>query len=222
MTPIRVWDLPTRLFHWSLAACVAGLVVTAKAGWMEWHARLGYAVMTLLVFRLAWGFLGGHWSRFAVFVYSPTSLAAYWRGRAPVAHRVGHSPLGALSVFSLLAVLMLQVATGLISDDEIAFTGPLNRWVSSATALTATSYHRQIGQWLLMVLVVLHVAAVLFYWLRRRDNLIGSMIHGDKLMAPGEACRLPHSRDDRRARVIALLVIALSAALTYGVVTLPR
>lgn len=219
-TSIRVWDLPTRLFHWSLAACVIGLVVTAKAGWMDWHPRLGYAALALLVFRLVWGVVGGHWSRFAAFVYAPTSLAAYLRGRAPLAHRIGHSPLGALSVFALLAVLLVQVGTGLISDDEIAFTGPLNRYVASATALSATSYHRQIGQWLLITLVVLHVAAVLFYLWRRRENLIGPMLHGDKQVDGPEARGLPSSRDDRLSRGVALVVIALSGALAYAVVTL--
>ena len=83
-TTTRVWDLPTRLFHWSLTACVAGLAVTGYigGGTMSWHARIGYAVLTLLLFRLLWGVVGGHWSRFSSFVYSPRSMVAYLRGQA--------------------------------------------------------------------------------------------------------------------------------------------
>lgn len=218
-TTLRVWDLPTRVFHWTLAACVIALVATAKGGLMEWHARLGYAVLALLLFRLVWGLVGGHWSRFASFIYSPAALIAYLRGRSPLAHRVGHSPLGALSVFALLAVLAAQVGTGLISDDEIAFTGPLNALVSSATGLAATSYHRQIGQWLVIALVVLHVAAVLFYLLRRRDNLIAPMWSGDKPL-PEPAADLPAARDDLRSRVLAAALVVASAAAVTWLITL--
>lgn len=219
---LRVWDLPTRLFHWTLAACVVALVATAKAGMMQWHGRLGYAVMALLLFRLMWGGVGGHWSRFAAFVYAPSSLLAYLRGQAPLAHTVGHSPLGALSVFALLAALAAQVGTGLISDDEIAFTGPLNALVSSATGLAATSYHRQIGQWLVLALVALHVAAILYYLLRRKTNLVGPMWTGDKtLPAPAPAVPpLPSARDDAAHRLLGVVLMAISAALTTWVVTL--
>ena len=91
---------------------------------MDWHARLGYAVLALLLFRLVWGFVGGRWSRFASFLYAPRSVLAYLRGQPHPDHLVGHNPLGAGSVFAMLAVLLAQVATGLVSDDEIAFTGP--------------------------------------------------------------------------------------------------
>ena len=116
MTPhtVRIWDLPTRLFHWALAACVIGLVITAKVGGnaMEWHFRLGYAVLALLVFRVVWGLIGGRWSRFSAFLYSPARLVRYLRGNAHPEDSAGHSPLGALSVFALLAVLGAQVGTG--------------------------------------------------------------------------------------------------------------
>lgn len=116
-TRTRVWDLPTRLFHWALAAAVIGLIATGLGGVMEWHFRLGYAVLALLLFRLVWGFVGGRWSRFTAFVYAPGSVLAYLRGRAHPDHLIGHTPLGALSVFAVLAILALQVATGLVADD---------------------------------------------------------------------------------------------------------
>jgi cytochrome b len=162
---VRVWDLPTRLFHWLLAACVVLLVVTGYIGGdaMPWHARVGYAVLALLLFRLAWGFVGGRWSRFKSFLYRPASVLAYVGGRAHPDHLVGHNPLGAGSVFAMLLVLAAQVGTGLFADDEIAFTGPLNRFVSNATGLAATWYHKAVGQWLLIGLVVLHLAAIAWY-----------------------------------------------------------
>ena len=122
---IRVWDLPTRLFHWALVACVVGLVATAymRRRGMDWHARIGYAVLTLLLFRLVWGLVGGRWSRFASFLYAPAASWRYLRGQPHPDHLVGHNPLGAGSVFAMLLVLLAQVATGLVGDDEIAFRG---------------------------------------------------------------------------------------------------
>ena len=142
---LRIWDLPTRLFHWLLAVSIIALVVTAKVGGnaMEWHFRLGYAVLALLVFRILWGLVGGRWSRFASFAYGPGTVLRYLRGRsrADEHHEVGHSPLGSLSVFALLGFLALQVATGLVADDEIATVGPLNRFVSGSLASQATGWH---------------------------------------------------------------------------------
>lgn len=215
---VRVWDLPTRLFHWLLAACVIALVVTGKVGGaaMNWHARVGYLVLTLLLFRLVWGFLGGHWSRFRSFFYGPRSVIAYLRGQAHPDHLVGHSPLGAAAVFALLLVLLGQVGTGLVSDDEIAFTGPLNRFVSSSKGLAATWYHKEVGQFLLLGLVALHVAAVLFYQLRKRQDLVRPMIVGDKEVPTPAAS----SRDDAGARVKALVLAAACAGAVAWLVSL--
>ena len=218
---IRVWDLPTRLFHWSLVACIAGLVLTGYVGGaqMEWHARIGYAVLTLLLFRLAWGFLGGHWSRFASFVRGPSHIAAYLRGEPHPDGLVGHNPLGALSVLAMLAFLLAQVATGLVGDDEISFTGPLNRFVTSAQGLAATWYHKRIGQWVIIGLVVLHVGAVLFYLWRKGENLVRPMVHGDKTVGAGTTVA---SRDDARSRATALVVLLACAGAVAALVQLSR
>lgn len=215
---VRIWDLPTRVFHWALALAVAGLVATAylPGSLIVWHSRLGYAVTALLLFRLVWGFVGGHWSRFGAFLYSPASVLAYLRGRAHPDHLIGHTPLGAASVFAMLAVLLAQVGSGLIADDEIAFTGPLNRYVSSAIGLAATWYHKEVGQWLVLALAGLHIAAVLYYLLRKRENLIGPMVFGDKQVS-GD---VRSSRDDGRSRLVALAVLCASAASVYLLVTL--
>lgn len=217
-TPVRVWDLPTRLFHWSLAACVAGLVITGHVGGgaMPWHARLGYSVLALLLFRIVWGFIGGRWSRFSSFIRSPRAVAAYARGQSHPDHLVGHNPLGALSVLAMLLVLLAQVATGLVGDDEIAFTGPLNRFVSSANGLAATWYHKRIGQWVIVALVVLHVAAVVFHLWKKGENLVGPMVRGDKPL--GHAA--PASRDDAAMRGLALAVFVACAAAVAWLVRL--
>jgi len=210
---VRVWDLPTRLFHWSLVATTIALVATAKLGGnaMEWHLRLGYVMLALLVFRLVWGLVGGRWSRFASFLYSPTRLWRYLRGGGE--DDVGHSPLGALSVFALLAVLLLQVGSGLVSDDEIAFAGPLTRFVPGSVVGQATWYHKDVGQYLLYALVGLHLLAILFYVLVRKRTLVRPMLGGDKQL-PRPASP---SRDDMASRAGAAVVLALSGALAWWV-----
>jgi cytochrome b len=217
LAPVRVWDLPTRLFHWVLAATVIGSVVSAKIGGaaMVWHFRLGYVVLTLVCFRLLWGVLGGRWSRFTSFVYAPGTVLRYLRGgAAPSEHlEVGHSPTGAASVFALLGVLAVQVGTGLVADDEIANQGPLNKFVSLDTGLSATSWHTSWGQWLLLGLVALHVAAILYYLLKKHTNLVTPMLRGDKLLPPGT----PASADGAVQRVWALVLLAVCAGLAVWV-----
>lgn len=213
---VRVWDLPTRLFHWALAACIVGAVATGNVGGalMPWHARLGYAVLTLLLFRIAWGFVGGRWSRFSAFIYAPASVVNYLRGKAHPDHIIGHNPLGAAFIFVMMAVLLAQVATGLVGDDEISFTGPLNRFVTSSQGLAATWYHKRIGQWLVIGLALLHVAAILYYLLKKKDNLIKPMLNGDKAVATAAE----PSRDDATTRGIALGVLAACAGVVAWVV----
>lgn len=214
---VRVWDLPTRLFHWSLFLCVVALVLTAKIGGnaMVWHFRLGHAVLALLLFRLVWGCVGGHWSRFSRFVYGPRAVLLYLRGKAGPLASVGHTPVGALSVFALLAVLLLQVASGLSSDDEIAFAGPLTRFLPGALVAQATSYHKAWGQWLVIGLVLLHVVAVLFYLWGRRQNLVRPMLDGDKV----QTFPAPSSRDDAASRLLALAIAGASGAIAYWIST---
>jgi cytochrome b len=216
-TTVRVWDLPTRIFHWALAASVLGSLATAWApgSWVEWHARLGYGSLALLVFRLLWGVVGGRWSRFTSFLYSPRSVMAYLRGSPHPDHLVGHNPLGAGSVFAMLLVLLVQVGTGLVSDDEIAFQGPLNRFVATSKGLAATSYHKNIGQWLVVALVVLHVGAILYYLLKKGDNLVRPMVSGDRDVASPTAS----SRDDAAVRLLALLLFAACAGGVAWLVT---
>lgn len=202
----RIWDLPTRLFHWLLAAAVVGVLVTGWTGVMDWHFRLGYAVLALLLFRLVWGFVGGRWSRFAAFVHRPRSVLAYLRGQAHPDHLVGHNPLGSLSVFAMLAILVLQVATGLMADDAITYAGPLAHTVSGALSGLATGWHAERGKWAVIALIVLHLTAVLYYAVVRRHTLVAPMITGDK-MFPSAAPVAP-SRDGAGSRWLALALFA--------------
>ena len=217
---IRVWDLPTRLFHWTLTLAVVGSVVSAKVGGnaMVWHFRLGYLVLGLLAFRLLWGVFGGRWSRFTSFIYKPSTTWRYLRrqGRADEHLDVGHNPLGSFSVFALLAALLVQVGTGLVADDEIANLGPLNRYVDAAIGLAATSWHKGWGQWLVIGLVALHVAAVLYYLWGRRIDLVRPMWNGDKALPVGT----PASPDTLRQRLLALALAVLCGAFVAWVIRL--
>ena len=207
----RVWDLPTRIFHWGLVTLVMGLVATGLIGGnaMVWHMRFGFAVLSLLLFRVVWGLIGGRWSRFASFIYAPRTVLAYLKGAGKPEHSVGHNPLGAGSVFAMLLFLLAQVGSGLVSDDDIATSGPLSKFVSNAIVSSATSYHKNVGKYVLLMLVVLHIAAIIFYLMKKRENLITPMIHGDKLLEHP----LPASRDDASSRALAAVVFAVCAGL---------
>ena len=192
MFTVRIWDLPTRLFHWLLAGCVIGLVVTGNVGGnaMVWHFRLGYAVLTLVLFRLVWGLIGGHWSRWSQLALAPRHVLGYLKGRSGT--WLGHNPLGSWSVVLMLGWLLLQVSSGLLSDDEIANAGPLT------------------------VLVLMHVAAVAWYRLRKAQALLPAMLHGDKALAQPA----PASRDGGGQRLLAALVLLACAAAVRWLVNL--
>lgn len=217
---VRVWDLPTRLFHWCLALCVVGSVVSAKLGGnaMVWHFRLGYVVLAMLAFRLLWGFLGGRWSRFSSFVYAPSTVLRYLRGQAGDHEHldVGHSPLGAFSVFALLALLAAQAGTGLFADDEISNSGPLVSLVTGAFSSAVTTWHKTYGQWLIIAMVLLHVAAVGFYLLRKKRNLVRPMLTGDKPLG----AHVPASADGPATRGLAAVLMAVCAGFVYWLVGL--
>lgn len=214
---VRVWDLPTRVFHWSLVLGIVGSAISGTIGGnaMLWHFRFGYAVLTLLLFRIVWGLVGGRWSRFGAFIYAPQTIIDYLKGRGKPEHSVGHNPPGAGSVFAMLAALLAQVGSGLFSDDDIAFAGPLTRFVSNATVSLATNYHKNIGKWIILALVLLHIAVIVFY-LSRKHNLVNAMLHGDKnLVVP-----VPSSRDDAFSRTGAVVTLGICAALVAWLVSL--
>ncbi len=216
MNRVRVWDLPTRVFHWGLVLCFVGLVATGQYGGeaMVWHFRLGYAALSLLLFRLLWGFSGGIWSRFSTFVAGPASILRYVRGEGTARQSVGHNPLGALSVLALLAFALLQISAGLFSDDEIATSGPLAKMASGSVVSFATFFHTEVGKIILIVLVLLHVSAIVFYRVKRGENLVRPMLNGDKEMAePFES-----AQDNAGSRIKALVLFFVCAACVAALV----
>lgn len=215
MHTVRVWDLPLRLFHWMLLFCIVGMVVTANLGLMDWHFRIGYTILALLLFRVVWGVIGGYWGRFANFIPSPRQLLAYLRGESPATAEVGHNPLGALSVLAMLGVIGLQVLSGLGADDEIASSGPLAQHLPSAWVGIATFYHTKVGKLVLIGLIILHVGAIVRYRLKG-TNLVKPMLVGDKeLDFPAEA-----AQDGVAQRLLALVVLGLCSYCVYTLVRL--
>ena len=171
----RVWDLPTRLFHWTLAALIAFSWWSAEERRTDWHIWSGLAVLTLLIFRLLWGFVGSSTARFSKFVRGPGAVLAYVRGQW---RGVGHTPLGALSVIALLVLTAVQVGLGLFSTDEDGFVyGPLAHFVSIDTSDQLRDLHEDMFD-VLLVFIALHVAAVLFYRLFLGKRLVKPMLTG--------------------------------------------
>ncbi|MDP3539280.1 MAG: cytochrome b/b6 domain-containing protein [Azonexus sp.] len=184
---IRLWDLPTRLFHWGLVLCVVASIISGQLGGnlMEWHGRIGLLIVGLVAFRLAWGLFGSTYARFAQFFPTPAKVRAYlkgeWKGH-------GHNPLGAFSVFGLLGLVALQVLTGLFSNDDIAFVGPLADLISRDLSNRLTGLHHLASN-LLFVLIGLHLAAIAFYAHVKKENLVKPMVTGWKETAHGESAK---------------------------------
>lgn len=178
---VAIWDLPTRLFHWVLVGLLGLSWWSAENHYEDVHLYSGLAVLTLLIFRVLWGFVGSSTARFASFVRGPKAVFGYmqgnWRG-------IGHNPLGALSVIALLAAVGLQVGLGLFASDEDGlFEGPLARLVSLDSSERVTELHEALFN-LLLALIALHVAAIVFYRLRGK-NLLKPMITGRAEVEPG-------------------------------------
>ena len=182
---IKLWDLPTRVFHWLLVIAVGAALITGNVGGaaIEWHGRIGLSIVGLIVFRVVWGLIGSSHARFASFLPTPASITAYLRGQW---RGIGHNPLGALSVFALLALIALQLCTGLFGNDDIAFNGPLFALISKDLSDRLTGIH-EITSNALLALIVVHLAAIAFYAHVKKDNLVKPMVTGYKDLAPGEA-----------------------------------
>jgi len=180
----RVWDIQIRLFHWAIVILVALSWWSAEYGREDLHLYLGYAVLSLLFFRIGWGLVGSSTARFSSFVRGPASVVRYVRDRFRWSV-AGHAPLGALSVIALILMLLAQVGTGLFAlDEDGLFGGPLASAVSIATSDTARELHEELWDYLL-ALIALHVAAILLYRLALGKNLLGPMVTGKARLGPG-------------------------------------
>ncbi|MBC7983539.1 MAG: cytochrome b/b6 domain-containing protein [Candidatus Obscuribacterales bacterium] len=174
---VRIWDIPTRLVHWLLVALVVFSWWSAENHYMEYHRYSGYVMLGALLFRVYWGLVGSSTARFSYFVRGPQTTWQYLRSKS-AASSIGHNPLGALSVITLLVLLLGQIALGLFAVDIDGIeSGPLSYLVSFETGRVVAELH----EWSfngLLVFITLHVAAVLFYLLIKHNNLIGPMITG--------------------------------------------
>ena len=195
----RVWDAPTRLFHWTLALLIAAQYASGEFHLlaMRWHYWLGYLTLALLLFRVLWGFAGSQTARFADFLRGPGAVLAYLRGGAA---GVGHNPLGGWSVLALLASTALQALSGLAASDDIDETGPLAAHVSEAWVRRATAIHAW-NRYVLLALIALHLLAVALYLAHRGQNLIAPMLHGRKTLEAD-----PQLRFASGARALALFL----------------
>lgn len=219
MTPvktIRVWDLPLRLFHWALLICVLGAIISIEiADNIDIHQYFGYAVLSLLIFRLTWGVLGGEHARFASFVRGPGQAIAYLKTiKTQHGPSIGHNPLGALSVLGMLAALLFQAVSGLFLTDEILFEAPLFKFISGDTASLLAQAH-EINPKIIMALIGLHIAAILFYRFGKRENLITPMITGSKEVpadCPANDAKNGHAW-------LGLALFATTTALVWAIVT---
>ncbi|WP_174874100.1 cytochrome b/b6 domain-containing protein [Vogesella oryzae] len=178
---VKVWDLPTRLFHWSLVILFGVMWWSAESGQLQWHIRSGVTLLVLALFRLLWGVLGSQTSRFGSFVRGPAAIRAYLRGEHD---GLGHNPLGALMVLAMLAALLLQLGLGLFAADVDSYTfdGPLAKLLDGGLAEQVTEWH---GLWfnVLLGLVGVHVTAIIVYRVLHRENLVKPMLVGHKKVA---------------------------------------
>lgn len=220
MKPIRVWDLPVRLFHWLLVLSIAGLFLTQELGgnWMEWHKRLGFFVIGLILFRLMWGMVGNQHARFLNFVRGPSTVLAYMREmKNPEAKRyLGHNPMGALSVVAFLVVIGFQAASGLFADDDIMMSGPYANAVSKEISDLLTKIHK-INSNVIIGLVVLHLAAIGFYFFIKRDNLVKPMITGQKSNVDGQF--EPFLPEDARPIWLSWFCVIIATGITTAIAT---
>ncbi|MFC3681615.1 cytochrome b/b6 domain-containing protein [Bacterioplanoides pacificum] len=190
-----IWDSFTRLFHWLLVASIGLAWWTAEQGgdWMEWHLRCGYAVLSLVGFRLIWGFVGSRYARFGSFVRSPANTLDYAKslkaGSAP--EYQGHNPLGGWMVIALLLLALTQAATGLFANDDIFTEGPLASLISYDLSIEITRWHEALFN-VILVAIGLHLAGVFFHQLVKKEKLIQAMIHGRKPAAPQTAITSQH------------------------------
>jgi cytochrome b len=204
-----VWDLPVRLVHWVLAGLIAFSWWSVHNHHTDWHIWSGIAILTLLIFRLLWGFVGSSTARWTSFIRGPRAVIDYLRGRWT---GIGHTPLGALSVVAIFLAVAVQVGLGLVSEDEDGiYAGPLSRLVSVTTSDKARDIHELWFETVIVSLLALHVAAIIFYRLRGKGLT--------KPMITGKAAVGPRTEPMRAAKWwVALICLAVALGVARWVV----
>lgn len=218
MVKIRLWDLPTRLFHWLFAAAVLGAIATDLLDNITWHSYCGYTALVLVVFRMIWGFVGPHHARFSSFVPSLSGLKAFLKDQT--LSPLGHNPLGALSVIAMLLIVLVQATSGLFTDDEISFQGPLSKFLSEDMVKFMNQIHST-NHVLVYGIITLHLIAIIYYQKIKKNNLIGPMVYGDKEIDSKNqpVDQTSASKDDVKIRLLAgALLILLIVIFRYFVI----
>lgn len=211
-TGIPLWDLPTRMSHWLIVCGVALSWWSAEFDYYTVHEWSGYTVIVVVASRIIWGFIGSRHSRFRDFLVGPARVKDYLKGRP--AASAGHNPLGGWSVLLLLTLLLVQAGSGLFNSDDVLFSGPLYYW-GSGEFRDAMGVVHEVAFNALLGLVCLHILAVLYHQLRRREQLLQAMLRGSAPGREGRAAPVPWWR--------ALAVAALVAlALWWGLAQAPQ
>lgn len=213
--PVQVWDVAVRIFHWALVLLIGFSWLSAEMDWMDWHFYSGYAVLTLILFRILWGFAGSTHARFSDFLYGPSAIIAYLRTlpSRTAAKFAGHNPLGGISVLLILLCVLLQTGSGLFANDDILYEGPLYKHVSKELSDWLTTIHK-LNFDVLLVLAGVHIAAVFYYLVWKSENLVKPMITGRKQLPPGVA----PANAQLRSPGLAVLLLAVCAAAVWFLV----
>jgi cytochrome b len=218
---VRIWDIPTRLFHWSLVVLIGISFYTGLSGGfveMDYHMISGYCILSLVLFRILWGLFGGYYARFTTFVKGPGTIIRYLKNLSTKTLNTkpyaGHNPLGALSIVFILLVLLTQAMTGMFANDDIMLEGPLVHLVSYDTSRMLTGIHKT-NKWIIGALVLIHLLAILFYQFYKKDRLIIPLIPGRKLLSE------PAATQDSLLRELLLggVALAISASAVYVLIT---
>lgn len=221
-TSLKIWDVPVRVFHWSLVILFATAYVTNALGtnYFKYHVWSGYAIIVLVSFRILWGLVGTYHARFINFVRNPITTIKYAVSvfKRTDKHYVGHNPLGAIMVITLLAAVLTQAITGLFTNDEIFNLGPLYGYISNELSLQLTSIHRQLFYWILGA-IALHVVAVLIHIFLKRDNIIKAMFTGRKISSEGNTQKAISSS---RIWLAVIIVVVLALLLAWVIYSAPE
>lgn len=227
-TMMKVWDLPTRLFHWSLAILFIFMIISGESDdLMEWHFYTGYLLTGLITFRLIWGFLGTRYARFSAFTLNPIASIRYTNKLLRGQHKplYGHTPAGSMMVVVLLSLLAVQLSTGMLSTDDIIWNGPFYNSISESSAELAGEIHESI-QLLLQFLVGLHILAIILYKVKFKESLLPAMLHGKKPIygntepSKGDKAGLDEERESTSITKLIMSTIP-AVGLTYWLFTLP-
>lgn len=207
-----VWDIPTRLFHWLLVACILAQYLTAEVfDAIDWHFKIGYFTLGLILFRLIWGFVGTTYARFGQFLKGPGKVLSYAKTvtDANSPEHAGHNPMGGWMVIALLVLVALQGISGLFIGDDIINNGPYYDAVAEATRDTMNAIHHTAFN-ILLAAIALHIAAVIFYARFKKQLLVPAMLHGKK------ATNEPGISSSRL--ILALILVLLVTGIMYYVI----